>query len=149
MKKDKEIKEETKQTQTGDSFMMKLIKNNTGVSSKNFLLVCTTLVGIVLLGVLISGMIVDIVFHHTISIDMTDAAAFICAVASLFGAAGLTKAGSEWSENKFIYNTSYKAKHAKPHSQTCEDDDEDIPIPDEEEVTDEDEEVKEEETPKE
>lgn len=147
MKKDKEIKEETKQT--GGSFMMRLIQNNTGVSSKNFFLVCTTIIGMILLGVLIGGIIVDIIFNHTITIDMTDAAAFIGAVASLFAAAGLTKAGSEWSENKFLYNRSFKAnrpltKPPKPGMQSCEDEDEDIPIPDEEEVTNEDEEVKEE-----
>ena len=113
-----------------DSFFMKLIKSNTGVSSKNFFLVCTTLVGMVLLGVLIAGMIVDVVFNHTITISMSEAAAFIGAIASLFAAAGLTKAGSEWSENKFIYNTH------RTHSQRTDDDDEDIPIPDEEECED-------------
>ena len=60
---------------------------------------------------------------------MGNAAAYIGAVASLFAAAGLTKAGSEWSENKFIYNTSHQTK-----TQTCEDDDEEVPIPDEEVV---------------
>lgn len=109
-----------------DNFFMKLIKSNTGVSSKNFFLVCTTIVGMILLSVLIGGMVVDIIFQHTITISMSEAAAFIGAVASLFAAAGLTKAGSEWSENKYIYNT-----HTS-HSQKTEDEDEDIPIPEEE-----------------
>lgn len=113
-----------------DNFFMKLIKSNTGVSSKNFFLVCTTIVGMILLAVLIGGMIVDIIFQHTITISMSEAAAFIGAVASLFAAAGLTKAGSEWSENKYIYNT-----HSS-HSQKMNDEDEEIPIPDEEEVID-------------
>lgn len=113
-----------------ESFFMKLIKSNTGVSSKNFFLVCVTIIGLVLLGVLVAGFIVDMVFNHTISIDMSSAAAFIGAVASLFAAAGLTKAGSEWSENKYIYNTH------KTHSQKCDEEDpEDMPLPDEEEVT--------------
>lgn len=117
-----------------DTFMMKLIKNNTGVSSKNFFLVCTTIIGTLMLTVLISGFIVDIIFNHTITIDMSSAAAFIGAVASLFAAAGLTKAGSEWSENKFIYNTSNKTNN-DPNSQKCDDDEEeDIPIPNEDEV---------------
>lgn len=110
-----------------DNFFMKLIKSNTGVSSKNFFLVCTTIVGMILLAVLIGGMIVDIIFQHTITISMSEAAAFIGAVASLFAAAGLTKAGSEWSENKYIYNT-----HVNHHSQKTEDEEEDIPIPEEE-----------------
>lgn len=113
-----------------DNFFMKLIKSNTGVSSKNFFLVCTTLIGLILLGVLIGGMIVDIIFNHTITISMSEAAYFIGAVGSLFAAAGLTKAGSEWSENKYIYNTH------RNHSQKTEDDDEEVPIPDEEECTD-------------
>jgi len=108
------------------SFFMKLISSNTGVSSKNFFLVCTTIIGMVLLGVLIAGMIVDIIFQHTITVSMSEAAGFIGAVASLFAAAGLTKAGSEWSENKYIYNTSHK------NTQTCEGDDEEVPLPDEE-----------------
>lgn len=112
------------------TFFMKLIQSNTGVSSKNFFLVCTTIIGMTLLGVLIGGMIVDIIFHHTITISMNEAAGFIGAVAALFGAAGLTKAGSEWSENKYIYNTN------KNHSQKCEGDEEDVPIPDEEECDD-------------
>ena len=107
------------------SFFMKLISSNTGVSSKNFFLVCTTIIGMILLGVLIAGMIVDIIFQHTITISMAEAAGFIGAVASLFASAGLTKAGSEWSENKHIYNTSHK------NTQTCEGDDEEIPIPNE------------------
>lgn len=107
------------------SFFMKLISSNTGVSSKNFFLVCTTIIGMILLGVLIAGMIVDIIFQHTITVSMSEAAGFIGAVASLFAAAGLTKAGSEWSENKYIYNTSHK------NTQTCEGDDEEVPIPNE------------------
>ena len=112
-----------------ESFFMKLIKNNTGVSSKNFFLVCVTIIGLVMLCTLVAGFIVDMIFNHTISIDMRSAAAYIGAVASLFAAAGLTKAGSEWSENKFIYNTSHT-----PKTQTCEGDDEEVPIPDEEVV---------------
>ena len=109
-----------------DNFFMKLIKSNTGVSSKNFFLVCTTLIGLILLSVLIGGLIVDIVFNHTITISMSEAAYFIGAVGSLFAAAGLTKAGSEWSENKYIYNTH------RNHSQRVEEDTEDVPLPDEE-----------------
>lgn len=117
-----------------DNFFMKLIKSNTGVSSKNFFLVCTTLIGLILLSVLIGGMIVDIIYNHTITISMGDAAYFIGAVASLFAAAGLTKAGSEWSENKYIYNTH------RTHSQKTEDEEEEVPLPDEGEVCEENEE---------
>ena len=112
------------------AFFLDLVKSNTGVSSKNFFLVCTTIIGLVMLIVLVAGFIVDMIFNHTITVDMGSAAAYIGAVASLFAAAGLTKAGSEWSENKYIYNTH------KEHSQKCEGDEEEVPIPDEEECTD-------------
>jgi uncharacterized membrane protein YhaH (DUF805 family) len=105
------------------SFFAKLVQNNSGVSSKNFFLVCTTIIGMVLLSVLIAGFIVDMIFQHTITINMNEAATFIASVASLFAAAGLTKAGSEWSENKYIYNTQ--------HSQRCEDEEDDVPPPQE------------------
>lgn len=105
------------------SFFAKLVQNNSGVSSKNFFLVCTTIIGMVLLSVLIAGFIVDMIFQHTITINMNEAATFIASVASLFAAAGLTKAGSEWSENKYIYNTQ--------NSQRCEDEEDDVPPPQE------------------
>lgn len=113
------------------AFFLDLVRSNTGVSSKNFFLVCTTFIGLIMLTVLVAGFVVDMIFNHTITIDMSSAAAYIGAVAALFGAAGLTKAGSEWSENKYIYNTH------KEHSQKCEgDEEEEVPIPDEEECID-------------
>ena len=57
-----------------------LIKSNSGVSSKNFFLVCVTLVGIFMLSILAAGFIVDIVYNHTITISMSDASYFIGAI---------------------------------------------------------------------
>lgn len=84
------------------NFFEKLVRNNTGVSSKNFFLVSVTIAGVVMLFVLIAGFIVDMIFNHTITINLSDAGSYIAAVAAMFGAAGVTKAWTEWSENKFI-----------------------------------------------
>jgi len=73
----------------------KLIKNNTGVSSKNFFLVTITFIGCLLLIVPIITLLVEVIFTHTIATDLNGMAAYIGAVASLFATAGLTKAWSE------------------------------------------------------
>lgn len=129
-----------------DNFFMRLIKSNTGVSSKNFFLVCVTLIGLALLGVLMAGFIVDMVYNHTITVSMSEAAGFIGAISALFATAGLTKVSSEWSENKYLYNTNntqnnQSTGYAKtadkvcndPNSQRCEGDEEDVPICNEDE----------------
>ena len=73
----------------------KLVKNNTGVSSKNFFLVTITFIGCLLLIVPIITLLVEVIFTHTIATDLNGMAAYIGAVASLFATAGLTKAWSE------------------------------------------------------
>ena len=105
-----------------------LIKSNSGVSSKNFFLVCVTLVGILMLSILAAGFIVDIIFNHTITISMSDASYFIGAIASLFATAGITKAWSDSSANKYL------AQHPKDYQQpkTIEEEEEECIIPDEE-----------------
>lgn len=89
----------------------KLVKNNTGVSSKNFFLVTITFIGCILLIVPIITLLVEVIFNHTIATDLNGMAAYIGAVASLFATAGLTKA---WSE---------KFEHHKPphHEEEMED----------------------------
>lgn len=110
------------------NFFYKLVKSNSGVSSKNFFLVVTTIIGTFLLAVLVGGFIVDIIFNHTITVDMNGAAVFIGAVASLFASAGITKAWSDSSTNKYL------AQRPEAIQEPCEDEEEeDEPIiPDEE-----------------
>lgn len=88
-----------------------LIKSNSGVSSKNFFLVCVTLVGIFMLSILAAGFIVDIVYNHTITISMSDASYFIGAIGTLFASAGITKAWSDSSTNKYL------AQHPQDYQQ--------------------------------
>jgi hypothetical protein len=103
------------------NFFYKLVRSNSGVSSKNFFLVCTTIVGVFMLVVLVAGFIVDMIFNHTITIDMNGAAIYIGAVASLFASAGLTKAWSDASTNKYL------GKHPECYKEPEEEEEEIIP----------------------
>lgn len=75
--------------------MARLIRNNTGVSSKNFFLVTVTLIGCILLLVPAAILMIEAIANKTIATDLNGLAAYIGAVASLFATAGLTKAWSE------------------------------------------------------
>lgn len=77
------------------TWFSKLIRNNTGVSAKNFFLVIVTFIGCLLLLVPVVSLTIEAFFSHTIATDLTGFAAYIGAVGSLFATAGLTKAWSE------------------------------------------------------
>ena len=99
------MEEKTKQQEKvknkkSNSFFGKLIRNNTGVSSKNFFLIVVTLIGLLLLLVPAVILCIEVYFNHTIKTDLTGMASYIAAVASLFATAGITKAWSEKYENK-------------------------------------------------
>lgn len=81
-------------------YIDKLIKNNTGVSSKNFFLVAVTIIGLILLLVPAVLLIVEVIYNHTIATDLSGLAAYIGAVAAVFTSAGITKAWSEKYERK-------------------------------------------------
>lgn len=83
-------------------YIDKLIKNNTGVSSKNFFLVAVTLIGLILLLVPAVILIIEVCYNHTIQTDLNGLAAYIGAVAGVFATAGITKAWSEKYEKKKI-----------------------------------------------
>lgn len=76
-------------------YIGKLIKNNTGVSSKNFFLVVVTIIGCILLMIPAIILLIEICFNHTISTDLNGMAAYIASVAAIFTSAGITKAWSE------------------------------------------------------
>lgn len=78
----------------------KLIRNNTGVSSKNFFLVAVTLIGTLLLLVPVIILLIESINNHTIQTDLNGLAAYIGAVAGVFASAGITKAWSEKYEKK-------------------------------------------------
>jgi hypothetical protein len=71
-------------------------------------------VGIALLIVPIFAMCVDVYFNHTITINLSDMAAYIVAVAGIFGAAGLTNAWTEYSYQR--YNKNIFSEHQNTES---------------------------------
>ena len=84
-----------------DSFFTKLIKEDTNVSMMNFFLIATLAVGVILLFVPVIGMLVDIWFNHTMTINLSDMALYIGAVAGIFAAGGLSSSWTEWAYSKY------------------------------------------------
>jgi len=84
-----------------DNFFKKLIKEDNNVSVLNFFLICTLAVGVILLFVPVIGILVDIWFNHTITINLSDMAVYIGAVAAIFASGGLTTAWTEFSYSKY------------------------------------------------
>jgi hypothetical protein len=87
-----------------DGFWTNLVKNDNNFSTVNFFLLAATIVGIVLLIVPVAAMIVDLYYNHTITINLSDMAAYIVAVAGIFGAAGITNAWTEYSYQRYHKN---------------------------------------------
>lgn len=84
-----------------DSFVTRLIKEDTNVSMMNFFLLCTLGVGVLLLIWPLIGMGFDIWYNHTITINLSDMAAYIVAVAGIFAAGGLSSAWTEFAYSKY------------------------------------------------
>ena len=72
-----------------------LIKNNTGVSSKNFFLIVVTLLGAVLLSMVIASIVIDLMHNGTVTMSWSEMGMFVGSVSSMFCAVGITKAWSE------------------------------------------------------
>lgn len=114
------------------SLFRNLIKSNSGVSSKNFFLVSVTIVGIFMLSILAAGLIVDIAFNHTITVSMSEASYFIGAIGTLFASAGITKAWSDSSTNKYL--AQHPQDYQQPKTVEEEETEEIIPQEDEENI---------------
>jgi hypothetical protein len=97
-----------------EGFWTNLVKDDNNFSTVNFFLVAATIVGIALLIVPIFAMCVDVYFNHTITINLSDMAAYIVAVAGIFGAAGLTNAWTEYSYQR--YNKNIFSEHQNTES---------------------------------
>ena len=83
-------------------FWGSLVRQGTGVSSLNFYLIATTIVGIALLATVIFAIIWEVIHNNVVSSDISGWAAFVGAVGTLFASAGVAKGWSNWSENKFL-----------------------------------------------
>lgn len=100
-----------------DSFFNKLLKEDTNVSMMNFFLMATLAVGVVLLFVPVIGMLVDIWFNHTMTIDLSGMAVYIGAVAGIFAAGGLSSAWTEFAYSKYDVKTITEADMAKSEAE--------------------------------
>ena len=84
-----------------DGFFTRLLKEDTNVSAMNFFLIATLVVGVILLFIPAVGLIVDICFNHTITINLSDLALYIGAVVGIFTAGGLSSAWTEFAYSKY------------------------------------------------
>ena len=82
------------------NFFSKLVRQNSGYSSKSFFLVVVTFIGTLLLAVPIFSLTIEAWYNRTITTDLTAMAAYITAVAAVFTSVGLTKVWSEKYEHK-------------------------------------------------
>lgn len=90
------IKNITKQINNmKDNIFTKLIKTNSGYSSKSFFLLSITIIGLILLIVPAFALCIEAYYNHTIQTNLSDMAAYIASVAAIFASGGITKAWSE------------------------------------------------------
>ena len=78
-----------------DNIFTKLIKTNSGYSSKSFFLLAITIIGLILLIVPAFVLCIEAYYNHTIQTNLSDMAAYIASVAAIFASGGITKAWSE------------------------------------------------------
>lgn len=83
-----------------ESMFSKLLRNNSGYSSKSFFLVAITFIGLLLLLVPVFALVIEAWFNHTIQTNLSDMAAYIASVAAIFASGGITKAWSERYERR-------------------------------------------------
>ena len=84
-----------------DNFFTRLLKEDNNLSVLNFFLIAVLAVGILLLFIPVIGMLVDIFYNHTMTINLSDMAMYIGAVAAIFASGGLTSAWTEFSYSKY------------------------------------------------
>ena len=80
------------------SFFRKLVENNTGVSSKNFFLVCVTIIGCITILTFNVALIIEVVYTHTITTDLVGVAACFTAISSGLIGAGFAKVKGDKNE---------------------------------------------------
>lgn len=84
-----------------ENFFIRLLKEDNNLSVLNFFLIVVLGIGILLLFLPVIGMGVDIWYNHTITINLSDMALYIGAVAAIFASGGLTSAWTEFSYSKY------------------------------------------------
>lgn len=84
-----------------DNFFVKATKEGNNINPMYVYLLLVGAVGVMLLFVPVIGMLVDIWYNHTMTINLSDMAVYIGAVAGLFISGGLPAAVAEYSYSKF------------------------------------------------
>lgn len=86
-------------------YFTKLIKVNSGHSSKAFFLVSVTLIGCLMLLSVVFILIWEVITYGTIKTDLMGISAYVGSISTLFVSAGLTKTIGERGERKKEFKT--------------------------------------------
>lgn len=84
-----------------DNFFVKATKEGNNINPMYVYLLLVGAIGVMLLFVPVIGMLVDIWYNHTMTINLSDMAVYIGAVAGLFISGGIPAAVAEYSYSKF------------------------------------------------
>lgn len=84
-----------------DNFFVKATKENNNINPVYVFMLGVLVVGVLLLFIPVIGMLVDIWYNHTITINLSDMAVYVGAVAAIFTSGGVTAAITEYSYSKF------------------------------------------------
>ena len=87
-----------------ENYFIRATKEDNNINPIYLFLLIILAVGILLLFVPIIGMIVDIIYNKTITINLSDMSLYIGAVAAIFTGGGITGAITEYSYSKFKVN---------------------------------------------
>lgn len=82
-------------------FSRLLDMNDETVSASTVFLILTSMVALLMLLVPVIGMIVDIWCNHTITMNMSDMAAYMASAAGIFTAGGILKGWTNYSNYRF------------------------------------------------
>ena len=93
------------------NFFKLLINNNTNVSSVNFFVVATTLVGLMLLIIAGLSMVVDLLYNHTLTLDIKGLGDYILSVTGIFVSGGIVSA---WTEASYAKHSDNYARKRRP-----------------------------------
>jgi hypothetical protein len=84
-----------------ENYFIRATKEDNNVNPIYLFLLIVLVVGIILLIVPVIGMLVDIFYNHTMTINLSDMALYVGAVAAMFTGGGAAGAITEYSYSKF------------------------------------------------
>lgn len=90
-----------KKKKDNDNFFVKATKENNNINPMYLYLLGVGAIGVMLLFIPVIGMLVDIWYNHTMTINLSDMSIYIGGVATLFISGGIPAALAEYSYSKF------------------------------------------------